>query len=194
MGYVNTVAREVNLKIAYYGTDIALIKSSADYIYSVTAPEKRSKIAHIPLSEERGQVTMFDFLPETQLVFQNRLKVRVHLHYLSLYPLKDSSRQRLLQNADGVVYSALATGATDAYHQEDWAELHQQLERLQRDVPVVLQYQMSAQPPEGSFAQLQGLQPVAFAEVAIAADGQGILDAIEVLVQKMAAEYVEVAG
>lgn len=191
MGYVNTVAREVNLKIAYYGTDIALIKSGADYIYSVTAPEKRSKIAHIPLSEERGQVTMFDFLPETQLVFQNRLKVRVHLHYLSLYPLKESSRQRLLQNTDGVVYSALATEVTEGYNQEDWAELHQQLERVQRDVPVVLQYQGIAH-DETTFAQVHGLQPVAFAEVAIGADGRGILDAIEILVQKMAAEYVEV--
>lgn len=103
MVFINYAAREINVKIVYYGPGLGGKTTNLQYIYEKTSPDQKGKL--ISLATETERTLFFDFLP-LDLGTVKGFKVRFHLYTVPGQVFYDASRKLILKGADGVVFVA----------------------------------------------------------------------------------------
>jgi len=103
MVFINYAAREINVKIVYYGPGLGGKTTNLQYIYERTSPDQRGKL--ISLATETERTLFFDFLP-LDLGTVKGFRIRFHLYTVPGQVFYDASRKLILKGADGVVFVA----------------------------------------------------------------------------------------
>jgi signal recognition particle receptor subunit beta len=183
MSTINVAAKEISLKIVYYGPGLCGKTTSLQKVHDSIPTELRPKMVSLATDEDR--TLYFDFLPVAAYKLGAYL-IRLQLFTVPGQVYYNSTRKLVLKGADGVVFVAdsqrsMATGNRESILNldENLREWGQSLDALphvfqwnKRDLPDVL-------PVETLSQELNRLQAPAFET--IAARGQGIQDALKAI-------------
>ncbi len=100
MTYVNYAAKEINVKIVYYGPGLGGKTTNLQHIFERTAPDVKGKL--ITLATETDRTLFFDFMP-LDVGDIKGFKVRLHLYTVPGQVFYNASRKLILKGVDGVI-------------------------------------------------------------------------------------------
>ena len=103
MSLVNLQAREISIKVVYYGPGLGGKTSSLQYIHRALKPESRGQLVSLATGADR--TLYFDFLP-VKLPKLRGFNVRVQLYTVPGQVHYNSTRKLVLNGCDGVVFVA----------------------------------------------------------------------------------------
>jgi signal recognition particle receptor subunit beta len=101
--YVNYAAREINVKIVYYGPGLGGKTTNLQFIYSSAGTDQKGKL--ISLATETDRTLFFDFMP-LDLGSIRGFKTRLHLYTVPGQVYYNASRKLILKGVDGIVMVA----------------------------------------------------------------------------------------
>jgi small GTP-binding protein len=140
MSFINYAAREINVKIVFYGPGLCGKTTNLQYIFEKSAPQQKGKL--ISLATETDRTLFFDFLP-LDLGAVRGFKTRFHLYTVPGQVFYDASRKLILKGVDGVVFVADSQEARMDANEESLRNLEDNLMENGFDlksVPFVLQF------------------------------------------------------
>ncbi len=140
MSFLNYAARELTLKLVYYGPGLSGKTTNVRQLYGRTAPERRGRLIELATDEER--TLMFDFAP-LALGKVAGLTLRCHVYSVPGQIFYAATRRLIVRGSDVIVFVADS--------QEDRLEANiESVENLEHDlrehfgdpalVPCVMQY------------------------------------------------------
>ncbi len=103
MASINTIARELVLKIVYYGPGLGGKTTSLQSLHDTSPPERRGKLVSLATPVDR--TLYFDFLP-LRLPPLRGLSVRLQLFTVPGQVYFNATRRLVLSGADGIVFVA----------------------------------------------------------------------------------------
>ncbi|MBD3850335.1 MAG: gliding-motility protein MglA [Acidobacteria bacterium] len=140
MSFINYAAREINVKIVFYGPGLCGKTTNLQYIYEKSSPQQKGKL--ISLATETDRTLFFDFLP-LDLGAVRGFKTRFHLYTVPGQVFYDASRKLILKGVDGVVFVADSQEARMDANTESLSNLEDNLSENGfelKTVPYVLQF------------------------------------------------------
>mgnify|MGYP001820032784 CR=1 FL=1 len=140
MSFINYAAREINVKIVFYGPGLGGKTTNLQYIYEKSNPQQKGKL--ISLATETDRTLFFDFLP-LDLGSVRGFKTRFHLYTVPGQVFYDASRKLILKGVDGVVFVSDSQEARMDANVESLKNLEDNLEENGFDlksIPYVLQF------------------------------------------------------
>lgn len=140
MPAVKHLAREIHLKIVYYGPGLGGKTTNLRWIHSHTKPELRGKLLSLDTEAER---TLFFDLLALHLGAYRGYTIRLHLCTVPGQIVHDATRRLVLKGVDGVVFVVDSQSAMLDSNVESVRDLEDNL-RSQGDdpdrLPLVIQY------------------------------------------------------
>ncbi len=136
----NYQAKEVAIKIVYYGPGLCGKTTTLQYIYSTLPQESRGKM--ISLATETDRTLFFDFLP-IQLGKLKGLDTKIQLYTVPGQVFYNQTRKLVLKGVDGIVFVADSQQGMLEANKESLQNLMSNLESLGmnlKDIPHVFQY------------------------------------------------------
>jgi len=140
MSFINYAAREINVKIVFYGPGLGGKTTNLQYIYEKSNPQQKGKL--ISLATETDRTLFFDFLP-LDLGSVRGFKTRFHLYTVPGQVFYDASRKLILKGVDGVVLVSDSQEARMDANIESMKNLEDNLDENGFDlksIPYVLQF------------------------------------------------------
>jgi len=140
MSFINYAAREINVKIVFYGPGLGGKTTNLQYIYEKSNPQQKGKL--ISLATETDRTLFFDFLP-LDLGSVRGFKTRFHLYTVPGQVFYDASRKLILKGVDGVVFVSDSQEARMDANIESMKNLEDNLDENGFDlksIPYVLQF------------------------------------------------------
>ncbi len=140
MSFINYAAREINVKIVFYGPGLCGKTTNLQYIFEKSSPQQKGKL--ISLATETDRTLFFDFLP-LDLGAVRGFKTRFHLYTVPGQVFYDASRKLILKGVDGVVLVADSQEARMDANVESLRNLEDNLRENGfelKNVPYVLQF------------------------------------------------------
>lgn len=183
MTFINYSAREINIKLVYYGPGLGGKTTNLQWIYNKTDPEAKGKM--ISLATETDRTLFFDFLP-LDLGTVKGFKTRFHLYTVPGQVFYDASRKLILKGADGVAFVSDSQEARMEANIESLKNLERNLKEQGYDlktIPYVLQFNKrdlpSAVPVEEMYRLLNYKGEPTFE--AIATRGIGVFETLKAI-------------
>ncbi len=136
----NYQAKEVAIKIVYYGPGLCGKTTTLQYIYNTLPQESRGKM--ISLATETDRTLFFDFLP-IQLGKLKGLDTKIQLYTVPGQVFYNQTRKLVLKGVDGIVFVADSQKGMLEANKESLQNLMSNLESLGmnlKDIPHVFQY------------------------------------------------------
>ncbi len=181
MALINYAAREINVKIVYYGPGLSGKTTNIKYIYEKLAPNLKGKLVSVATEQER--TLFFDFLP-IDLGDVRGFKTRFHLYTVPGQVFYNASRRLILKGVDGIVFVADSQIERMDENIESFENMLENLEtyglRLE-DIPYVMQYNKRDLPNIASVEELErnlNKDGVPYFE-AIATKGVGVFETLK---------------
>ncbi len=140
MSFINYAAREINVKIVFYGPGLCGKTTNLQYIFERSSPQQKGKL--ISLATETDRTLFFDFLP-LDLGAVRGFKTRFHLYTVPGQVFYDASRKLILKGVDGVVFVADSQEARMDANEESLRNLEDNLMENGfnlKNLPYVLQF------------------------------------------------------
>jgi len=178
---VNLYAKEISVKIVYYGPGLGGKTSSLQHIHQTMRADARGQL--VSLSTGVDRTLYFDFLP-IKLPKLRGFTVRVQLYTVPGQVHYNSTRKLVLTGADGVVFVADSQEARREANIESLTNLRENLEEQgsQLDaIPYLIQYNKRDLPNCMSILSMeQDLNPrrMPFFETC-ATSGRGVFEALK---------------
>lgn len=186
MVFINKVAKEVNVKIVYYGAGLSGKTTNIEYIYNKVDPTKRGKL--ISLKTETERTLFFDFMP-VDIGKVGDMSVKVHLYSVPGQVFYDHSRKLILKGTDGIVFVVDAQVERMDANVESFSNLKKNLlmnSILFDKIPLVIQYNKVDLPNAAPVADMQKLfnpQGKYPELVASALSGEKVFDTFKAIVR-----------
>ena len=185
MSFVNYAAKEIHLKVIYYGAGLSGKTTNVQYIYEHTLPDQRGKL--VSLSAENERTLFFDFLP-LAVGEVHGYKTRFHLYTVPGQTFYEIPRQFILKGVDGIVFVVDSQENRMDSNLESFETLQKALEYQGYDIskiPLVIQYNkrdsVGALPVSELEATFNGLKRPAFE--AVANQGKGVMETLNSISQ-----------
>jgi signal recognition particle receptor subunit beta len=140
MPAVKHVAREIHLKIVYYGPGLGGKTTNIRWVHAHTRPEARGKLLSLDTEAER---TLFFDLLALHLGAYKGYTLRLHLCTVPGQIAHDDTRRLVLKGVDGVVFVVDSQRAMLDSNVESIRNLEDNLRRQGDDpdvLPLVIQY------------------------------------------------------
>ncbi len=153
---VNYKARELQIKIVYYGPALAGKTTNIRQIFNHVAPERRSDLTVVDTDGDR--TLFFDYL-QVELGKIGGFTPRINLYTVPGQPIYATTRKIVLRGADAVVFVADSAPERADENRAAWEQLHQHLKELglSADLPVVVQWNKRDLPHAMPVVQLKAL-------------------------------------
>jgi signal recognition particle receptor subunit beta len=187
MSFINYAAREINVKIVFYGPGLCGKTTNLQYIYEKSNPQQKGKL--ISLATETDRTLFFDFLP-LDLGSVRGFKTRFHLYTVPGQVFYDASRKLILKGVDGVVFVADSQEARMDANAESLRNLEDNLSDNGFDLknlPFVLQLNKrdlpSAMPVDQMYRQLNYKGEPTFE--AVAPIGTGVFETLKAVAKQV---------
>ncbi|MBN1652412.1 MAG: GTPase domain-containing protein [Deltaproteobacteria bacterium] len=171
-------ARELSIKLIYYGPALSGKTTNLQAIHKLLAPERRSRLMTLETRDDR--TLFFDLLP-INLNTRCGIQVRIKLFTVPGQVIHVSTRRLVLQGADGVAFIADSQMSEARSNQESFMDLRRNLQENGFDcakMPIVIQYNKRDLPnirgeEEIRKMQVKGLEPI---YLATATRGVGVTE------------------
>jgi signal recognition particle receptor subunit beta len=137
--FINWQARELNIKIVYYGPALSGKTTNLEQIHAGVNPQRRSELVSLKTHEDR--TLFFDFM-QLELGNIGGLTPKIHLYTVPGQAYYESSRRLVLRGVDGVVFVADSSEDRMKGNIHSWQKMGEHLESLGfplGSIPVVLQ-------------------------------------------------------
>jgi hypothetical protein len=186
MAFINKIAKEVNIKIVYYGAGLSGKTTNIEYIYKKVDPSKRGSL--ISLKTETERTLFFDFMP-VDIGKVGDMNIRVHLYSVPGQVFYDHSRKLILKNVDGIVFVVDAQTERMDANIESFSNLKKNLlmnSVLFEKMPMVVQYNKLDLPNAAPLEEMKKLfNPTArYPEfVASALSGEKVFDTFKTIIK-----------
>ena len=181
MSFINYAAREINVKIVFYGPGLCGKTTNLQYIFEKSSPQQKGKL--ISLATETDRTLFFDFLP-LDLGAVRGFKTRFHLYTVPGQVFYDASRKLILKGVDGVVFVADSQEARMDANVESLRNLEDNLRENGfelKTIPYVLQFNKrdlpTAMPVDEMYRTLNYKREPTFE--AVATTGVGVFDTLK---------------
>ena len=178
MSFINYAARELNLKIVYYGPGLSGKTTNIKYVFSRSAPDRRGAL--LQLETESDRTLFFDFLPLT-VGKSGGLSVRFHLYSVPGQIFYAAARRLVMRGADAVVFVADSQAARFEANLESLENMRADIaEHHLEAVTCALQYNKRDSPTALPIEALRAaLNPGGLPEwEAVASAGTGVFDTL----------------
>jgi signal recognition particle receptor subunit beta len=155
MSLINNNAKEIHLKVVYYGPSLGGKTTNIQWIYKTTHPDQKSKL--IDFGEENERTTFFDFLPLSYGEIRG-YKTRFHLFSVPGQIAFDNRRKLVLRGLDGVVFVADSQRERIEENLQAMKNLETNLKQQGydiRQIPLVLQYNKRDLPSASRLSDLR---------------------------------------
>jgi signal recognition particle receptor subunit beta len=155
MSFVNYAAREITLKIVYYGAGLSGKTTNVRQLHAGTAAERRGKLVELSTDEER--TLMFDFAP-LAIGEIHGFRLRTHIYSVPGQIFYQATRRLIVRGADAIVFVADSQEARMEANEVALEHLDADVcEHFgdSRSVPCVMQYNKRDVPEATPLAQLQ---------------------------------------
>ena len=187
MAVIVVRARELHVKIVYYGPGLSGKTTNLAWIYDHLPMTERSDLVSIDTDEER--TLFFDFLP-LDIGPVGDYRLRIHLYSVPGQERFGATRSTVLRGVDGIVFVADAQRDRVTDNQQSLQELEAHITRQGRDfsdIPLVLQYNKSDLTTALTRPQLDAhLNPLGLPSVAASAvRGEGVVESLQAIVQQV---------
>jgi len=155
MSFINYNAKEIHLKIVYYGPSLGGKTTNIQWVYQKTAREHKSEMVTLPTENER--TLFFDFLP----MFVGEIRgftTKMHLYTVPGQIVWDASRKLILKSVDGIIFVADSQRERMEENIESMNNLEINLKQQGydiRQVPLVMQYNKRDLPNVSSVPELR---------------------------------------
>jgi mutual gliding-motility protein MglA len=171
-------ARELTLKLVYYGPALSGKTTNLQALHDVSASDATGRLMTLETRDDR--TLFFDLLP---LSFQgkNGLSVRIKVFTVPGQVIHSSTRRLVLQGADGVAFVADSRAKESDTNAESFRDLRENLKQNGlsiKQMPLVIQFNKRDLPearPEAEIEEQarQGKEPV---YLAIATRREGVVE------------------
>jgi mutual gliding-motility protein MglA len=159
MALINPKAKEVQIKIVYYGPGRCGKTTNLDYIYRHLKGDKKSEMVSLKTKDDR--TLFFDYLPvDAGSIFGHRIKI--NLYTVPGQVKYNATRKLVLRGADGIVFVADSMKIIREKNLVSLRNLQKNLQNYNRSIfkiPLVLQYNKRDLADQGipllSFARIQ---------------------------------------
>lgn len=178
---LNFAAREVAIKLVYYGPALSGKTTNLKALHELTRSDSRGRLMTLETKDDR--TLFFDMLP---LVFKadteaGAMNLRVKVFTVPGQVVHASTRRLVLQGADAVAFIADSQVAETENNAASFLDLRTNLKELgrsMRDVPLIIQFNKRDMPHVRTDAELgdlarRGKEPVFKAS---AVHGQGVME------------------
>jgi mutual gliding-motility protein MglA len=188
-------ARELTVKLVYYGPALSGKTTNLQAIHELVAPDARGRLMTLETKDDR--TLFFDLLPLTVQAGRG-LSIRLKLFTVPGQVIHNATRRLVLQGADGVAFIADSQRAETRANQVAFVNLRQNLTENGIDpaqMPLVIQFNKRDLPDVRSDDEIDALARKGSEPVfkAIALRGHGVLETlmglIEISWRKMEREH-----
>lgn len=195
MAFVNHAAREIQLKIVYYGPALSGKTTNLEHIHATIDSEHTGEL--ISLDTVKDRTLFFDFMPLVSGVVKG-FKTRFQLYTVSGQVMYNTTRRIVLRGVDGLVFVADSQWECMEANVESFRNLQEnlQVQGISLDaVPYVLAYNkrdLSNIAPRHYMEFLLNNREISrpsFESVAI--DGTGIFDILNRISQLVLHKLIE---
>ena len=185
MAALNPLARELVLKIVFYGPGLGGKTTTLQHIHDRARPEHRGKMVSLATAVDR--TLYFDFLP-LRVPKTRGMSVRLQLFTVPGQVYYNSTRKLVLTGADGIVFVADSQSVRHDANLESLENLVDNLrdqKRSLREVPHVLLYNKRDLDDVLSIEELdRALNPHAAPSVAsVATRGEGVFEGLTAIIR-----------
>ena len=187
MSFINYAAREINVKIVFYGPGLCGKTTNLQYIFEKSSPQQKGKL--ISLATETDRTLFFDFLP-LDLGSVRGFKTRFHLYTVPGQVFYDASRKLILKGVDGVVFVADSQEARMDANEESMHNLGENLRENGfeiKNIPYVLQFNKRDLPtavPVDDLYRLLNFKGEPTFE-AVATQGMGVFETLKAVAKQV---------
>ena len=176
MAFVNYGAREIMLKLVYYGPGLSGKTTNVSQLHAGIPAERRGRLLELNTDQER--TLLFDFAP-LAMGSLHGFALRFHVYSVPGQIFYAATRRMIVRGTDAIVFVADSQEARLEANVESVENLDRDLREHFGDpalVPCVMQYNRRDNPNILSIARLQrALNPHGWPEFeAIAAQGFGV--------------------
>ncbi|MBX5481187.1 MAG: GTP-binding protein [Myxococcaceae bacterium] len=183
MSSVNLMAREIAVKIVFYGPGLSGKTSTLRKIYETVRPSNRGEM--MSLATEGDRTLFFDFLP-VKVERVGDCAVRLALYTVPGQVFYNATRKLVLQGADGVVFVADSQAEALTQNKESLRNLEENLLEMGyqlQSFPLVMQYNKRDLPKALPVSELRAaLNPYGAPEFeTCATSGRGVLDGLKTI-------------
>ncbi|MBN1306768.1 MAG: hypothetical protein JXA18_02545 [Chitinispirillaceae bacterium] len=191
MASINYAAREINVKIVYYGPGLSGKTTNLQVIHKKVPPEYKSDM--VSLATETDRTLFFDFLP-LDLGKIKGFSTKFQLYTVPGQVYYNATRKLVLRGVDGVVF--VADSAQDKIEEniESFQNLENNLAEYgykRENIPTIIQYNKRDLPnalPVEELEQYVNKYRLPWSE-AVANKGIGVFDSLK-LIGKMVIDYL----
>jgi signal recognition particle receptor subunit beta len=191
MASINYAAREISVKIVYYGPGLSGKTTNLQVIHRKVPPEYKSDM--VSLATETDRTLFFDFLP-LDLGKIKGFSTKFQLYTVPGQVYYNATRKLVLRGVDGVVFVADSSPDKVQENLESFQNLEENLSEYgykRESVPIIIQYNKRDLPNALTIEELQQLvnkYNLPWSE-AIANKGKGVFDSLK-LIGKIVIDYL----
>ncbi len=178
MLFINYAAKEINLKIVYYGPGLSGKTTNVRYVFGRTDETRKGKLLQLQTDSDR--TLFFDFLPLTVGTIGG-FTVRFHLYSVPGQIFYAAARKLVMRGADAVVFVADSQEARFEANVESLENMRADIAEHSLDgVTLAMQYNKRDSPSALPVEVLRReLNPGGLPEwEAVAATGAGVFDTL----------------
>ena len=173
-------ARELTLKLVYYGPALSGKTTNLQAIHELVSPQARGRLMTLETKDDR--TLFFDLLPLSVQAGRG-LSVRIKLFTVPGQVIHNATRRLVLQSADGVAFIADSQRAETKANAAAFVNLRQNLVENGLDpatMPLVIQFNKRDMPAVRSDAEIDALAAKGKEPVfkAVALRGHGVLETL----------------
>ncbi|HOX42085.1 MAG TPA: MglA protein [Myxococcota bacterium] len=181
MVQINLEAREITLKIVYYGPALSGKTTNLQAVHQLMDANARGRLMILDTSDDR--TLFFDLMP---VYFRSRsgFTVKVKLFTVPGQVMHNSTRRIVLQGADGVAFVADSQKEMAQANNDSWRDMQQNLRLNGLDpttLPIVIQFNKRDMPDVRPDEELDEVARRGREKVfkAVAIRGDGVLETLE---------------
>lgn len=183
MSFINNNAKEIHLKVVYYGASLGGKTTNIQWVYQSLAQDQKSKL--VALNTEIERTLFFDFLP-LEVGEIRGFQTRFHLYTVPGQVIYDASRKLILKGLDGVVFVVDSQADRLEENIASMKNLEKNLEQQGtsiHEIPLVIQYNKRDLPNAMPISELRRhVNKHNAPEIeAVAFEGKGVLDCFKMV-------------
>ena len=140
MALFNYTAKEITVKVVYYGPGLSGKTTNLQYLHSIISPERKGKLVCLPTEADR--TLFFDLLPVDYGKIRD-FSIRLQLYTVPGQVRYNATRKIVLKGADAVVFVADSQREIREQNIESFNNMRENLiaNSINPDeIPIILQY------------------------------------------------------
>ncbi len=185
MVQINMAAREITLKVVYYGPALSGKTTNLQQLHQLLDPASRGKMVTLDTTDDR--TLYFDFLP-IQFGTGKGVSVKLKLFTVPGQVMHKSTRKVVLAGADAVAFIADSQRASASANAYSWRDMEANLRANNIDfesIPKIVQFNKRDLPDIKPLQEIRETWGEIPTFPAVAMKGEGVLESFRELLRRL---------